>query len=542
MKGKNLSNVKKREGYFGLRLPLTCLFVNLLTCLHAQVSIGGLDAPVAGALLDLNKATKGALLLSNVNLPDLSKIPASGFVGITSEQETNPELSGMMVYNTNMTTGTGVYIWNGENWTPIGENCTPISSLTLTASDRIVYEGSNIHFSVSSGASNRCAEGERYLWQETGNSDNNFSDFTNTVYPASSISKTFSSPGTYKVRAVAANLYSSSSVTSDTAIVSIEPYAYYLTGKPCYDIYKTDAGRAARNAAARMATATNLTSFTSQPRTYRFFHDAAYSNLTLSLEGNTSIVTISSHPAANKNSNGVEPFDLQFNGTEGKVTLKANYVNKDGVPKQATMNIDVQDSLCGCPAKTGSSNSDWLVFQCHNLGGEDIFYSSQTIDLSHHGDWYRWGAKEPSVVNNSTTPSGVISDWDSGAYPAQFWGDWFVANDPCPGGWRLPTEVEWNAAMQNSSRKVWPDADWQDNEVTNFYQLGDYLFLPAAGYRFYNGFRLERGIYCFLWSSKENKNNLAGTWYAYFTSNNLSINAHTNNKKQALSVRCVAAE
>jgi hypothetical protein len=92
------------------------------TNLPAQVTIGGLDAPRAGALLDLNSGVKGGLLLSNVNITHLDSIPAGTgyFPGVNTPalRDVNPELRGAIVYNTNETTGTGVYVWNGKRWRP----------------------------------------------------------------------------------------------------------------------------------------------------------------------------------------------------------------------------------------------------------------------------------------------------------------------------------------------------------------------------------------------------------------------------------------
>jgi hypothetical protein len=84
--------------------------------LRAQVTIGGPTTPKAGALLDLNSTTQGGLVLSNVDLTDLSVIPANTFVNISTQQDTNQELAGMIVYNTDAATGVGVYVWDGDDW------------------------------------------------------------------------------------------------------------------------------------------------------------------------------------------------------------------------------------------------------------------------------------------------------------------------------------------------------------------------------------------------------------------------------------------
>jgi uncharacterized protein (TIGR02145 family) len=97
--------------------------------LQAQVTIGSVnDDPAVGALLDLNSPTgnKGGLLLSNVSIADLSKIPTGGtnlFPGIIAgdNDNTNSSFIGAMVYHI----GTpdipaGIYIWNGVRWIPPG--------------------------------------------------------------------------------------------------------------------------------------------------------------------------------------------------------------------------------------------------------------------------------------------------------------------------------------------------------------------------------------------------------------------------------------
>jgi uncharacterized protein (TIGR02145 family) len=88
-------------------------------CLFAQVTIGGPADPKKGTILDLNSMIKGGLLLSNISIPDLSKIPANTFAGISQAKDTDYDLAGMIVYNTNEYTGTGIYLWDGENWNRI---------------------------------------------------------------------------------------------------------------------------------------------------------------------------------------------------------------------------------------------------------------------------------------------------------------------------------------------------------------------------------------------------------------------------------------
>ncbi|MDR1877415.1 MAG: fibrobacter succinogenes major paralogous domain-containing protein [Flavobacteriaceae bacterium] len=91
---------------------------------EAQVTIGGDDAPATGSVLSLNSDTKGGLLLSNVYLDDLTKIPV-GFPGITSEDQDDhlkKDFIGAVVYNTNglVGKGKGIYVWSDIGWNYVG--------------------------------------------------------------------------------------------------------------------------------------------------------------------------------------------------------------------------------------------------------------------------------------------------------------------------------------------------------------------------------------------------------------------------------------
>jgi hypothetical protein len=92
---------------------------------QAQVTIGG-DPPadMSGILLNLNSTVKGGLLLSNVGITDLGKIPTGTnlFPGIIegTNDDVNDDFAGAIVYNTNPATGKGIYIWNGTAWTKDG--------------------------------------------------------------------------------------------------------------------------------------------------------------------------------------------------------------------------------------------------------------------------------------------------------------------------------------------------------------------------------------------------------------------------------------
>ncbi|MDR0866485.1 MAG: hypothetical protein LBO74_16365 [Candidatus Symbiothrix sp.] len=93
---------------------LLLTFIGLsVASVNAQVRIGGTgtDVPTQGSVLDLNATVyKGGLLLPNVSLTTLTAL-----TDLTPPVATPADLKGLIVYNTNPTTGEGIYVWNGSN-------------------------------------------------------------------------------------------------------------------------------------------------------------------------------------------------------------------------------------------------------------------------------------------------------------------------------------------------------------------------------------------------------------------------------------------
>lgn len=89
---------------------VTLFLVIFSTCLFSQVGINTTE-PHESSVLHLNSDHRGFLLpyfnISNLNL----KSPVTA----TSAAE------GLMVYNTNTTTGKGIYYWDGTKWTGLGQ-------------------------------------------------------------------------------------------------------------------------------------------------------------------------------------------------------------------------------------------------------------------------------------------------------------------------------------------------------------------------------------------------------------------------------------
>jgi uncharacterized protein (TIGR02145 family) len=517
---------------FSLRailLPALLFF----TCanLPAQVTMGGLEEPKTGALLDLNSTVKGGLLLSNVVLDNLYTIPHDNtnlFPGVDSSNFNDADVktgfAGAMVYHTGTATiPAGIYVWNGTNWTSIEENCAP-PTLMLSVPP-FVKKDVTVTFSVASDASDRCAEGETYEWFKAATPGG----VVNTPFgSAASASTSFAAEGAYKVKVVATSPYSGPVETEVEVNVTADgnpdplkiTHTYGIVGETCLDVKKTDQGKTPDVFDARKdAFEYGYT------KEYKFVHGNSYRDLNLSYmdDPTASIVAGITYPSVSADGSGSQTFTVTFNsnvknlvpasGNSLTVKLYASYKDDNLDTKYAYLEIRVEDGTCICPAKI--SDTKWLNFMCHNLGGLDIISSSQLVTREHHGDWYRFGVKNVSMKN--TSEHDANNTWDNNAsYTAL--GNWpdnynvYIGN-PCPAGWQIPLIDELAAVINMKySNTTIPEINpltnvpvsWVASGNQTFCNLkksGDYLYLPATGYRETNGKLSLRGSNGFYWSS-----------------------------------------
>jgi hypothetical protein len=103
---------------------------------YAQVRIGKDIEPEKGAILDLNAKTGsgyngyvGGLLLPNVSITDITKIPEDFTDETVRGQSGITALTGLWVYS--LTPCPGVYVWDGGKWEKLGEPCPSPSILCL---------------------------------------------------------------------------------------------------------------------------------------------------------------------------------------------------------------------------------------------------------------------------------------------------------------------------------------------------------------------------------------------------------------------------
>ena len=226
-------------------------------------------------------------------------------------------------------------------------------------------------------------------------------------------------------------------------------------------------------------------------------------------------------------------------------------------------NNQTVDSKCGAYIAPGK----WLKMMCYNLGadesGNPFTYSESIL-----GDLYQWGrTTDGHEKRNSVRIDGksTSTDWDINgqiatgsnkfgkfittssspldwrtSQSATLWGDGSQAEivskasgDPCPAGWQVPTQKQWKAIYDNNNWK------WTEKG----YMIGDALFLPVTGIRFFDNASIEALIegVGYYWSS------------SVYTSNNERAQAlHFHSAKpdpafflargNGIAVRCIQSE
>jgi uncharacterized protein (TIGR02145 family) len=173
-----------------------------------------------------------------------------------------------------------------------------------------------------------------------------------------------------------------------------------------------------------------------------------------------------------------------------------------------------------------------------NLGATQVATSS--TDVNSYGDLYQWGRRadghqcrtspttatlssvdQPAHGNFILAPNAP-SDWRS-PQNTNLWQGVNGLNNPCPSGYRLPTETEINA-----ERLSWS----QNNSVGAFASPLKWTF---AGIRsFSDGTLIGVGSGGYYWSSTVSGTNSRAL---DFNSSNASVNAH--NRASGFTVRCL---
>jgi uncharacterized protein (TIGR02145 family) len=212
--------------------------------------------------------------------------------------------------------------------------------------------------------------------------------------------------------------------------------------------------------------------------------------------------------------------------------------------KKLELGISLQDCNC-CGAYTDAAKTHWLNFMCHNLGANedaDPFMPAATI----HGAKYEWGVATPALTqqedqNQANNGGFSESGWSAkGGTPPSGSNSWNMETaNPCPVGWRIPTQTEWASVIANNTLTY--QGNWAGNatDFTSGLKIGDALFLPAAGLRNYSAGELgNRGSFGYYWSS--NAHSTSGNYLSFYNEYAYAGTYGYTKRSFGYSIRCVA--
>jgi uncharacterized protein (TIGR02145 family) len=285
----------------------------------------------------------------------------------------------------------------------------------------------------------------------------------------------------------------------------------------------------------------------------------------------------------------------------------------NGSDKAVKLSVRFQDCACGCTVRstlTAAPYNGWITFLCYNLGAdpnlsvaEQMSTVSQTATVgvtpsTIYGDLYQWGrTADGHQKRNATTidysysgsfdangqiPASSTSHYSKFIFATPYnaqQGDWriprdqdlwdvsiYPTNNPCPVGWRVPTNVELFSIIDGrtgsgnsyyfnfgtswtnlpSGNKVrWHSGGTNGMEFTPDGTTTT-LFLPAAGRHNSTGhlvvaFSGTIGIY---WTSKAAETH--SSYHLNFTCSSgadpgpIAISSGASMRAMGYSVRCVA--
>ncbi len=178
------------------------------------------------------------------------------------------------------------------------------------------------------------------------------------------------------------------------------------------------------------------------------------------------------------------------------------------------------------------------IWMDRNLGASQVATSS--TDADSYGDLYQWGrgadghqirtsgitttlaTSDTPGHGNFITSTSSPYDWRS-PQNTNLWQGVSGTNNPCPIGYRLPTEAEWNAERTS----------WSSNNAAGAFASP--LKLPVAGYRLYSNGSLDYvdsgGVY---WSST-----VSGTCARFLSFDSSFTYMDCANRAYGFSVRCI---
>jgi hypothetical protein len=262
----------------------------------------------------------------------------------------------------------------------------------------------------------------------------------------------------------------------------------------------------------------------------------------------TGVIGLTASLAVGTFANGIGSLTYTITGTPSASGTASFALNIGG--QSCNLNLNVVSLASLYPANSVFCNGPTVIVEAtnpatgriwmdRNLGATQAATSS--TDANSYGDLYQWGRRSDghqcrtspttNTFSSTDTPANgnfILApnspfDWRS-PQNTNLWQGVNGINNPCPTGYRLPTDIELNTEQTS----------WSSNNSSGAWASP--LKLPTAGYRFFfNGSLAGVGTDGLYWSSTVNG---LGSSYLDITSGNAILQL-IGYRASGISVRCL---
>ena len=193
-----------------------------------------------------------------------------------------------------------------------------------------------------------------------------------------------------------------------------------------------------------------------------------------------------------------------------------------------TMACDRSEPITDFPAPEAGVIIKGVHWATRNVAAPGTFAANP----EDAGMFFQWNRRMGwTYINESPVNADGATNWASGNPGGA---EWAVENNPCPPGWRVPTQEEWMSLRDAGSR--WQTVNGVEGRL--FGSVSNGIFLPAAGFLYgANGGLRDEATLGLYWSSTPSGNNQARN----ITFSSRLAGMRPNPRNSGYSIRCVRA-